>query len=391
MRYENPNPILTVSLQSLLIETKDSHSGSFSIKNSGGGELYGHIYSRLQGLSFTPNEWSGNSLKVDYLWDASKAAVKAGESINGCFYVTSNGGEAVIPVSAKHTRMSIATPSGKVIANVKDFYEYSLASESGARRMFTDSEFYMLLLATGYPYLEVYENLHKDANRERAMDNFFILSGLKKKTEIFVKEKKLLFSSNNDETITGKFHVLKSDTGYAQTDIKTVGGASWLVLSTGRLVSHDFGETLAATASFIIEPKRIPMDFSREEIFVGQEPLTDKSNVLEVIYRRKNSVKAKLSRDTYKFDDTGLLIVTNNTGNTLTVEPFCTENYIRFGAKKFVVDEYAEIPFEVKLSAFLNAQIYFRKIAFLKAVIEIKYGLPGAIQKKSLPVVVGGF
>ena len=390
MQYEYPNPILKVSLQSLSIETKDSYSGSFSIKNAGGGELRGRMFSRLAGLSFTPSEWSGNSQKVEYVWDAAQAAVKAGESISGYFYVTSNGGEAAVPVNAKHTRMSIATPSGRVIANVKDFYEYSLASESGARRMFTDSEFYMLLLATNYPYLEVYENLHKDANRERAMDNFFILSGLKKKTEIFVKQNKLQFSTNNNEAITGRFHVLKSDSGYAQTDIKTVSGASWLVLSTGRLVSHDFDETLTATASFTIEPKKIPMGFAREEIVVGQGPLADKSNVVEVIYRRRNSVKARLSRDTFKFDDTGILIVTNNTGNTLTVEPFCTENYIRFGAKKFVVDEYAEIPFEVKLSAFMNAQIYFRKIAYLKAVIEIKYGLPGYIQKKTLPVVVGG-
>ena len=390
MLYENPRPLLVVSIQELSIETKDSHSGSFTIKNAGGGELTGRIYSRLAGLSFTPNAWSGNSQKIEYVWDASTAALKAGESMEGLFYVTSNGGEAVIPVNAKHIRMSITTPSGRVVANVKDFYEYSLTSESGAKRMFTDSEFYMLLLATNYPYLEVYENLHKDANRERAMDNFFILSGLKKKTEVYVKQKKLQFSSNKNETITGKFNVHKSDTGYAQTDIKTVNGAPWLTLSTGRLVSHDFDDSLAATASFTIEPKKIPQNFAREEIVVGQEALGDKSNVVEVIFRRNSSIKARLSRDTYKFEDTGMLLVVNNTGNTLTIEPFCSESYIRFGAKRFVVDEYAEIPFEVKLSTFMNAQVYFRKIAYLKTVIEVKYSLPGSVQKKSLPVVVGG-
>ena len=390
MLYENPLPHLSVSVQSLVIETKDSHSGSFTIKNAGGGELSGRLLSRLAGLSFIPDSWSGNSQKIDYVWDAGRGAVKSGESASGHFFVTSNGGEAMIPVTAKHIRMSITTPSGKVIANVTDFYEYSRTSGDGARRMFTDSEFYMLLLATGYPYLEVYENLHKDANRERAMDNFFVLSGLKKKTEVYVKQKKLEFSSNKDETLTGRFQIHKTDAGYVQTDIRTAGGAPWLTLSTGRLVSQDFDDSLTAVAGFSIDAAKIPANFAREEIIVGTEENAADSNVVEVIFRRKNSVLARLSRDSYKFDDTGLLIVTNNTGNNITVEPFCTESYIRFGAKRFVVDEYAEIPFEIKLSTFMNAQIFFRKIAYLKTKIEVRYSVPGFVHRKTLPVVVGG-
>ena len=101
-----------------------------------------------------------------------------------------------------------------MIANIAEFYEYSLVNSDGARRMFTDSEFYMLLLATGYPYLEVYENLHKDANRERAMDNFFILSGLKEETKVFAKQRKLEFASSINEPLKGRFEVRKTDVGY---------------------------------------------------------------------------------------------------------------------------------------------------------------------------------
>ena len=191
MLHESPLPVLSVSVDSLIFETKDKHTGQFTIKNTGGGQLYGRIIARLPGLYFDADNFSGNNQSINFSWDAARAGIKTGQSLEGAVYVSSNGGEKIIPVSIKYTRMSILSAGGTMIANIMDFYEYSLVSSDGARRLFTDSEFYMLLLATGYPYLEVYESLHKDANRERAMDNFFVLSGLKEETKIFAKQHRL--------------------------------------------------------------------------------------------------------------------------------------------------------------------------------------------------------
>ena len=391
MLYESPLPVLSVSVDSLSIETKDKYSGQFTIKNIGGGLLSGRVLSRLPGLYFDAEEFSGNSQDISFSWDASQAGIKTGQSMEGFVYVSSNGGEKVIPISLRYTRMSILSTGGTMIANIVDFYEYSLKSSDGARRMFTDSEFYMLLLATGYPYLEVYENLHKDANRERAMDNFFVLSGLKEETRVFAKQHKLEFSSINNEPIRGRFEVNKTDAGYASAEITRLQGSDWLSLSTGRLSTSDFNEQLVATVNFTIDPSKVPGSFAREEIIIGQESKADKTNIVEVIFRRPIPIISRLNRETFRFEDTGQLIVHNNTGQTITVEPFCQENYIRFGAKRFVVADYEEIPFDIKLTAFLGAQIYFRKIAYLRAAIEVKFSLPGETHKKILPLIVGGW
>ena len=391
MLNESPLPILSVSIDSLNVETKDRHTGKFKIKNIGGGLLVGRVISRMPGLSFDADKFCGNSHEVHYSWDSAQAGIKTGQSIEGVVYVSSNGGEKTIPISLKYTRMSILSTGGTIIANLTDFYEYSLVNSDGARRMFTDSEFYMLLLATGYPYLEVYENLHKDANRERAMDNFFVLSGLKEETKVFAKQHKLEFSSNNNEPLRGRLEVGKSDSGYASTEIVKAQGASWLNLSTGRLSTLDFNKQFVANVNFTIDPSKVEASFAREEIIIGSEPMPDKSNVVEVIFRRPIPFSAALNRESFRFEDTGHLIVHNRTGKTITVEPFCQDNYIRFGAKRFVVAEYEEIPFDVKLTAFLGAQVYFRKIAYLKASIEVKISLPGVTHKRILPIIVGGW
>ena len=391
MLNESPLPVLNISVDSLIIETKDKHKGKFTIKNSGGGLLCGRVISRLPGLCFETENFSGNNYEISYTWDATKTGLKTGQSMEGVVYVSSNGGEKILPVSLKFTRMSIMSTGGTMIANIADFFEYSQVNSDGARRMFTDSEFYMLLLATGYPYLEVYENLHKDANRERAMDNFFVLSGLKEETKVFAKQHRLEFSANNNEPLRGRIEVCKTDSGYASAEIVKSQGSSWLNLSTGRLTTNDFNEQFVATVNFTIDPSKVSSSFAREEIVIGNDPKEDKSNVVEVIFRRPIPIKTHLNRETFRFEDAGHLIVHNNTGQTITVEPFCQENYIRFGAKRFVVADYEEIPFEVKLTAFLGAQVYFRKIAYLRASIEVKFSLPGVTHKKILPVIVGGW
>ena len=391
MLNESPLPKLKVSVESLTVETKDRHTGKFKIKNIGGGRLFGRIISRLPGLSFDVENFCGNSHEVNYTWDASQAGIKTGQNIEGVVHVSSNGGEKAIPINMRYTRMSISSTGGTIIANIVDFYEYSKKNSDGARRMFTDSEFYMLLLATGYPYLEVYEYLHKDANRERAMDNFFVLSGLKGETKVFAKQHKLEFSSNGNEPLRGRLEVCKTDSGYASTEIVKAQDANWLNLSTGRLSTLDFDAHFVAKVNFTIDPSKVTSSFAREEIIIGSEPMPDKSNVVEVIFRRPIPFSAALNRESFRFEDSGQLIVHNNTGKTITIEPFCQENYIRFGAKRYVVAEYEEIPFDVKLTAFLGAQVYFRKIAYLKASIEVKISLPGVTHKKILPIIVGGW
>ena len=390
-RYDYPLPVLDMDRDYIQIETKDRFEGSFDVRNTGGGVLKGYVFSRCPGLVFKPEEWEGNNRTINFSFSASAAGLRIGETLESHFFVMSTGGERQIPISAKLTKMSLSTSDGRIIANIQDFYDYSLVKPSQARRLFTDSEFYMLLLASGYEYMEVYESLHKDPNRERAMDNFFILSGLKTRTSLELGVRRLEFTQRPGEMdmMYGQFQVRKTDNGYVEAPVTVKEESPWLTLSSGKLSASDFNEEYAAVINFSIDPTRIPNLYAREQVVVGAEPSADGSNIVEIVYRRKPSLQLRLNRDAYRYDDKGTINVVNNTGINMQVEVFCPESYIRFAARRFPVGAYGEIPFNIKLSAFMSAQLFFRKLPFLKTVIEIRATVPGQIHKKSLPIVVG--
>ena len=163
-----------ISLDTTSISIAPGGHGSFTVKNTGGGTLSGNIISRCNALHFSPMRWEGNNQVISYSMAQDVSA--ATESVA---YICTTGGEKVLPITINSTAMSIPTEEGAVLASIQEFYNFAQAYPLSARRIFTSSEFYMLLLSTGYEYMEVYEALHKDVNRERAMDNFFIVSSLK--------------------------------------------------------------------------------------------------------------------------------------------------------------------------------------------------------------------
>lgn len=385
--YEQPLPALDVDTETIVIETKDNTTGQFKLKNTGGGLLAGRVISRCPGLSFTPDIFEGNKQVIAYSFNPSEAGLGIGKTLNSTVYVSTNGGEKKIDVTIKITKMSIETKDGYTIANLLDFYEYALRNPTGARRIFTDSEFYMLLLAVGYEYMEVYESLHKDANRERAMDNFFILSGLKGKTTISITDKSLEFIQKPDEKeiIKGLLTITRSDEGYVDMPINIINDSNWLSTPSSKLSTSDFSDIndmITTTIEFNINPRNIQGPYARAQIAIGTE-------TCEIIYRRTAPLALRLNRGSYRYEDKGLIEVTNNTKTTMQIEVFCPEKYIHFSARAYPVENYGEIPFEVKLSTFMSAQLFFRKLPYMETEIEIKATVPGAAYKKRLPIIVG--
>ena len=388
-RYDYPLPSLAVNIDAIEIETNGTYEGSFDIKNTGGGTLCGKINSRCVGLVFTPAEFDGNSQTVTYTFAAPSAGFDTGQTIESQVFITSNGGEVTLPVTIKLTKMSISTEEGVAITCLQDFYHYANAYPTQARRLFVDSDFYMLLLAIGYEYMEVYEALHKDANRERAMDNFFILSGLKGKTTLLIAEKKLEFTQNpNDsEMLYGNIVVEKSDSGYVEAPITVQGESPWLNFYASKLIQSDFKDALSTAVHFSVDPVMIKRTYAREFVTIGTEP--SEENTVEITYRRTAPIVVGLSRSAYGYADKGTIAVTNNTGKDMRVEVSCPDSYIRFSARSYLVGASGEIPFDVKLSALLNAQLFFRKQPYMTTVIEVKTTMPGQVYNRQLPVIVG--
>ena len=381
-------PKLSLSETELVIETKDTFAGSLTIKNIGGGQLHGRILSKSPALTFSPEQWEGNSVAVSYRFSAAAAGLSPGDVFSTEVHVSSSGGEIILPCTAKLTKMAISTTEGYTIANIADFYEYASKHPVQARRIFTDSEFYMLLLATGYEYMEVYENLHKDANRERAMDNFFILSGLKEKTTLTMPPQVFEFTAKpgDNARLSGNFQVIKSDAGYVEAPVTIRNNAPWLVLSASRLISGDFNADGVATVSFTIDPERITPASVCETIELDVD---NSSGAVDIVFRRLPPVAAKLGRLSYRFEDSGVIQIRNNSGEDMQIELACGEAFVRFAARKYIVGAYYEIPFEIKLPTLMSAQMLFKKLPYLHAMIEARAIYQGKLVQMRLPLTVG--
>jgi hypothetical protein len=383
-RLEYPLPILFVDTDNLLIETQDSTEGRLHIKNTGGALLSGHVVSRSACIAFEPAEWEGNDVTVTYRFDPQASGMKPGEVLETTAFVCSNGGEAEISVTVKLIKMAIPTAEGITVANIRDFFRYALDFPIQARRLFTTGEFYMLLLATGYPYMEAYEMLHRDTNRERAMDNFFILSGLKQNTVISVPQKALEFMRKpyNSDMIHGQFLVHKSDGGYVEIPVSTRHGAPWLKLPSNRIITSDFNEAETAVVSFTIDPLKINGRYARETVLAGTE-------AVDVVFKRAVPLSFRLNREAYRFEDAGHIEIVNHTGSEIWADVFCKDSCVRFAAKKFPVGERCEIPFDIKLSTFMSAQLLFRKLPFMRTGIEVKMIYRDRLIKRNLEFVIG--
>lgn len=388
-RFEYPLPVLSVSTDMLMIETKDRGEGRFTVKNTGGSTLAGRILSRARGITFEPGEWEGNEATITYRFmPEASDGWKPGDVLDTCAIISSNGGEKKIQITVRLTKMAIATDEGITIANIRDFYDYASAYPAQARRLFVDSEFYMLLLATGFEYMEAYELLHKDMNRDRALDNFFILAGLKKKTVLSIPQRHIEFVRKPNETamIYGSFLVQKNDAGFLEAPLTPQTGASWLALSAERLITSDFNEANTAMVKFSIDPLRIKGRYAEETVAVGSpEP----ENHVALVFKRRAAFMARLGKEAYRFEDHGFIDIVNHTGGDLLLELFCGDAFVRFAARKYPAGEHLEIPFDIKLSAFMTAQLLFRKLPFLRTTIEVRTVYRDAVIIRKLPLTVG--
>jgi len=383
-RFEYPLPKLSVGIDLLDIETKDIHDGSFEVRNTGGGVLEGFIHSRTPGLTFAPTQWISNKQAISYTFNVAKAGLVAGQTLKSHVYISTNGGEVDIPVTARLVKMSIITDGGHTLTNLQDFYEYAKVYPTQARRLFVDSEFYMLLLAMGYEFMEIYESLHKDSNRERALDNFFILSGLKNKTTAIIEQTSLQFIQNtyDMDKLHGYIEVKKSDEGYVDIPIIKQNNASWLDFYANKISSADFDDDFVANVNFSITPGEVHGSYAREIVHIGE-------NTVEIVYHRRKPLVARLNRAAFRYEDSGVVEIANNTGKDLRIELSCKESYVRFSARSYLVSSSGEIPFGIKLSAFLSTQLFFRKLPYMQTYIEIKATAPGHVYRTHIPIIVG--
>ena len=365
--YEYPLPVLSTDIDRIEAESSDNISGSLIVRNKGGGSLAGKILSNSKAIHFSPENFSGKNVEVQYYLDLS--FYKPGDELRTSAVIMSNGGEKTIPVIVKVIPARIETKEGGVITSVSDFAVYSNKNPISARHLFLSNEFANWLLAIHYPHMDSYEELLKDPNKERALDNFLIISGLKEKSRVVSQVKRLVAIANpyDKNPFVGDIRLERIGWGYIDCPVRLKNDSKWIKMGKDRLTDRDFDINGRMSLSFYISTAFLTASVCCEKIMIDDETVT-------IYAKAPPPLSVTVSRESFTFEDSGLIYVQNNTGKDITIEVSPEDTFLKFEGKRYLVGRYAEIPFDIKLSALQSAQFRFMKQPVIPTGLYVRAG-----------------
>lgn len=363
--FESPLPVLSTDIEKIAVETAGNYEGSFVIKNNGGGELSGKILSNSSVIKFTPDSFNSKRTTVFFTLDIS--IYKPGDIIKTSAVIMSNGGEKIIPVVIKALPFCIETKENFKITSLKDFYRYAKKYPISARHVFMTQDFSAWLMGILYPHMDSYEKLSRDPNKERALDNFFILNKLKKQSYLTPVEKSVSITVNpyKDNVVGGSLTIHRSVWGYSEASLVKESGAKWLTLDKEKLTSQDFDENNTASVGYRIETRFLTGKTACERIIV------DKNSYVTIYVKKHPPLSVNLSNETFLPNDKGYLSVTNNTGKDIVIDVSATESFLRFEGGRYFIGGFAKIPFDIKITSLQSAQFMFKRRPSVTAAILV--------------------
>ena len=382
-RFEYPQPVLSIDADMIDIETSSRYEGGFAMKNVGGGVLSGRITSNTRCLKFTPEEFEGNHVKIHYSFNPG--IYKTGDTLRTDALIISNGGERLIPVRIKITPPAIITEDGVSITSLDVFVDYAKKEPQKAQVLLISPAFKRFLSDIDYPLIMAYEQLITDTVGARALEQFLILSGLKEKTDVVVMQDRFeLFAKPGDTgLIYGAIPISRNEWGYLDVPVQVENLSPWL--SVASHVTHtDFNNTDLAEIPFAVDPQELSERYHNSDvIYIGAATPTQ----VNVTVKKLPVLDVRADKESYGLTDTGSLIIRNNTGEGIMVEVTSYESFIKFDARKYHVEDYLEIPFQIRLNAIMTAQLVLRNQPSQRAEIEVRER--SGRFKKLVRIVVG--
>ena len=355
-----PLPKLALSETKISLRGTGIIYGQFEIFNDAEGELYGEILPMADFISFSPVSFVSNAVTVEYTIDLTSIN---GEVQTGALIKT-NGGERVLDFLITANRPDVLERDGFVMAEIADFADYARTHPMEARKLFLRQEFMEWLISLGYPGMQMYENFLNDPNKERAVDNFLVLNNCKQKASVMMADRDLYHKIGMwEDVITGSIKLKKSTWGYAEGALQVTAGNEWLKLTKDKVESRDFdGQNMAQVHYMILAPEVKGRD-------TAQVVLNDDEKI-NIRVSPAQAFEAKLDKQSFFFEDTGKLAITNNTGRDIFIEINC-DNFIRFDAKRYLINKYAQIDFSVKYTNFRASTLSFKKQTHAQSYIQI--------------------
>ena len=348
-------PIIKSSVSRVSIEGFGFVEGSFELTNIGEGELSGSIYSAQDNLELSPESFVGNRIKVAYMFNLSD--YKPGDTVTTKAIIRSNGGELIVPFDICVAPAGIVTKDGITISSFAQFYDYAQESPVAARSLLGHHDFMTWLFNSGYQYMDIYEKISADSNKERALDNFFVFNELKKKASIFPESRYIKVRLGLDETAaTGGIKLLRSSRGYADAEIFQRTGGSWLKLTKSRVTSADFEGDEYELGYIILASELKGRAMALIDIVCENTKQAPEQVYLMASY--KKAFSASLDKFSYSFEDSGDIYLSNETDSEIVVDIKPNEGFIKLKSKRYVIGgKKAKIPFEIKYSALANMRL----------------------------------
>ncbi len=381
--FDYPPPKVKADIDKIAIETGGKAQGDFYIRNSGGGIISGSIISGSRCITFEKNEFEGNLINVKYFIDMDMYS--CGETAKTYILIVSNGGELYIPVFIKYVKEIFYLQGGIKISSLKDFFSYYKKNPGEAANVFFSEEFLLWLERNNPECMEMSGFFLSDDNRERALDNFFIFCGLKKKAFLSVSEKKIntYFRAFESKKLKGSIVILKKGYGYIEEKIYLKNNSPWIKLDKKMIFSSDFDSENRCFVNYEIDTKAVEGLYAEEYVVIC-DGLSVKISV-----NAAAKIKCRLSKEIYDYSDNGYIEIENNCGKDLFFEVSARDGFVKLDSKHYSVSENRKIPFKIKLSAFQLTQISIMKKLYVESEIYVKTVIGDKIVEKTKKIVLG--
>lgn len=364
--FEYSMPVLKTDVEKIAVNISGISEGYIKIKNAGGGRLMGEVFSNTESLVFDENKFEG-SARLRY--EINTASFSPGDRIMSNIVILSTGGEANIPVIINVMPKPFSPDERYTLFSVRDFYSYAKAEPVAARRCLLSSEFMLWLKSIGFEHMDVLEEIINDPNKERAIDNFFVLSGTKKKVDLLcdknIFEYKL--DGKKNEILNGIVSLKKTAPGYINAKVYKKKNKRWLNVFCDGLRSSDFDDELKTEVYFEIDTALIRDEGDEEEIIFE----ADKAIGVKIRAIKLPAASVKINKQCFGFEDSGEIRIKNNSGERLAFYIKASESCIKLSRDKFYVGDSAVIPFRVKASIIAKNMLELQRIPYIDVKISL--------------------
>ncbi|MCI9047542.1 MAG: hypothetical protein HFG71_09765 [Hungatella sp.] len=202
------------------IKTGERKRGDLVVSSDNGIHGKGLVYSSNYRVKVLNSSFGGMRCYIGY--EVNGKYLEYGETIEGSFYLVTNGGEKEVPYSFRLE----AGNSGKILSQLKEAKDFAALARRDydlALRLFEFRDFAEAPFMQDMGIRAVYDGLRGQGNRFGQLEQFFIALRIKEPVKLHVEGTKREYYAS-DQIISDMVEIRKEGWGYLPVTVKVEGG-----------------------------------------------------------------------------------------------------------------------------------------------------------------------